>query len=86
MGTIASIERNHESVDIAKAGEEVCIKIENTTGEAPKLYGRHFTADDVLVSRITRESIDVCKQYFRDDLSKSDWQLVVQLKKLLNIL
>jgi translation initiation factor 5B len=85
LGTIASIERNHDNIDLAKTGDEVCIKIDNTTGDAPKLYGRHFTAEDALVSRITRESIDVCKNYFRDDLSKADWQLVIELKKLLGI-
>lgn len=86
IGTVSSIERNHEQVEIARAGEEVCIKIENTTGEAPKLYGRHFTHQDTLVSRITRETIDVCKAHFRNDLSKADWQLVVQLKKDLDIM
>ncbi|KIH42467.1 hypothetical protein ANCDUO_27548, partial [Ancylostoma duodenale] len=65
---------------------QVCIKIENTTGEAPKLYGRHFNHEDALVSRITRDSIDACKTYFRDDLSRADWQLVVELKRLLDIL
>ncbi|EGT44666.1 hypothetical protein CAEBREN_04552 [Caenorhabditis brenneri] len=86
LGTISSVQRNNEEVLIAKQGEEVCIKIENTTGEAPKLYGRHFTHEDALVSKITRESIDVCKTYFRDDLTKADWQLIVQLKKLLDIM
>ncbi|CAJ0942396.1 unnamed protein product, partial [Mesorhabditis belari] len=86
LGNVASIERNHEEVGLAKAGEEVCIKIENTTGEAPKLYGRHFTHEDFLVTRLTRESIDACKAYFRDDLSKADWQLVIELKKTLDIL
>uniref|UniRef100_A0A914QHM2 Eukaryotic translation initiation factor 5B n=1 Tax=Panagrolaimus davidi TaxID=227884 RepID=A0A914QHM2_9BILA len=85
LGTVSSIERNHDNVDVAKTGEEVCVKIDNTTGEAPKLYGRHFTSEDILVSRITRESIDVCKAHFRDDLSKADWQLVVELKRLLGI-
>uniref|UniRef100_A0A914CAC0 Eukaryotic translation initiation factor 5B n=1 Tax=Acrobeloides nanus TaxID=290746 RepID=A0A914CAC0_9BILA len=86
LGTVSSIEKNHEQVDIAKSGDEICVKIENTTGDAPKMYGRHFTHEDILVSRLTRESIDVIKTYFRDDLSKSDWQLVVQIKKLLSIL
>ncbi|KAL4002852.1 Elongation factor Tu GTP binding domain family protein [Acanthocheilonema viteae] len=86
IGTVSSIEKNHEQVEIARAGEEVCIKIENTTGEAPKLYGRHFTHQDTLVSRITRETIDVCKTHFRNDLSKTDWQLVVHLKKILDIM
>lgn len=86
LGAVSSIERNHEEVPMAKAGDEVCIKIENTTGEAPKLYGRHFNHEDILVSRISRESIDACKTYFRDDLSRNDWQLIVELKRLLDIL
>ena len=77
---------NHDQVDSAKASDEVCVKIENTTGDAPKLYGRHFTHEDPLISRLNRESIDVCKTYFRDDLSKADWLLVVQLKKWLDIM
>uniref|UniRef100_A0A0N5C472 Eukaryotic translation initiation factor 5B n=1 Tax=Strongyloides papillosus TaxID=174720 RepID=A0A0N5C472_STREA len=85
LGTVSSIEKNHEEVNIAKQGDEVCIKIENTTGDAPKLYGRHFTHEDILISRISRETIDVCKAYFRDDLTKADWQLIVQLKKVLDI-
>ena len=36
--------------------------------------------------QINRESIDVCKQYFREDLSKGDWNLVVKLKKALDIM
>lgn len=102
LGTVSSIEKNHEQVEIAKAGDEVCIKIENTTGDAPKLYGRHFSHEDTLISKvipslnsiisrifpikISRESIDVCKSYFRDDLTKADWQLVIQLKKIMEIL
>ncbi|KJH48202.1 putative translation initiation factor aIF-2 [Dictyocaulus viviparus] len=86
LGVVASIERNHEEVQLARAGDEVCVKIENTTGEAPKLYGRHFTHEDILVSKISRESIDTCKTYFRDDLTRADWQLIVELKRLLDIL
>ena len=36
--------------------------------------------------QISRESIDACKNYFRDDLQKSDWQLMVELKKTFEIL
>ena len=52
LGTVATIERNHEQMDIAKQGDEVCVKIENTTGDAPKLYGRHFTHEDPLISKV----------------------------------
>jgi translation initiation factor 5B len=50
---VSSIEQNHELIDMAKTGDEVSIKIENTTGEAPKLYGRHFTHTDPLISRVS---------------------------------
>ena len=36
--------------------------------------------------QISRESIDACKEHFRDDLTKTDWALVVELKKLFEIL
>nr|CAD7461493.1 unnamed protein product [Timema tahoe] len=35
---------------------------------------------------ISRQSIDACKNYFRDDLVKTDWQLMVELKKLFEII
>ena len=36
--------------------------------------------------QISRASIDACKDYFREDLQKSDWALMVELKKLFEIL
>ncbi|GMR35682.1 hypothetical protein PMAYCL1PPCAC_05877 [Pristionchus mayeri] len=53
LGAVSSIEHNEKQVDLARAGDEVCIKIDNTTGESAKAYGRHFTHEDALVSRIT---------------------------------
>jgi len=38
------------------------------------------------VFQISRESIDVIKNYFRDEMSKADWQLIVELKKTFGIL
>lgn len=38
------------------------------------------------VPQISRESIDAVKNYFREDLQKSDWQLMIELKKLFEIL
>lgn len=40
----------------------------------------------VSFSQISRQSIDACKDYFRDDLLKSDWALMVELKKQFQIL
>jgi len=86
IGIVTDIHINHKPLEMARKGQEVCIKIVPTPGEAPKLYGRHFDHKDLLVSRISRESIDACKEYFRDDLQKTDWQLMVELKKLFEIL
>lgn len=50
------------------------------------MYGRHFDHTDLLVSKISRESIDAVKDYFREDLQKADWQLMIELKKLFEII
>jgi len=86
LGAISSIEHNNKEMESAKKGDEICIKIENPGGDAPKMFGRHFDATDLLISKISRESIDACKDYFRDELVKSDWALMVELKKLFEIL
>ena len=49
---VSSLELNHKQIDIAHRGEEVCVKIEPTGGDAPKLYGRHFDHTDLLVSKV----------------------------------
>ncbi|KAL3313798.1 Translation Initiation Factor 5B [Cichlidogyrus casuarinus] len=98
IGKVFSIETNNKPMDSARAGSEVCIRVDPLEGETPKLFGRHFDLQDEVVSKvklsstmhsflpqITRLSIDVMKDYFRDDLSKDDWRLMAELKKLLNI-
>ncbi|XP_077462526.1 eukaryotic translation initiation factor 5B isoform X2 [Stigmatopora argus] len=86
IGIVTSIEMNHKTVDTAKKGQEICIKIEPIPGESPKMYGRHFEATDIIVSKITRASIDALKNWFRDDMQKSDWQLIMELKKTFEII
>lgn len=86
IGRVTSIENNHKNVDVAKKGQEVCIKIEPIPGEAPKMFGRHFDHTDILMSKISRQSIDAVKDYFRDEMTKTDWQLILELKKLFQII
>lgn len=52
IGVVTSIEMNHKTVDSAKKGQEVCVKIEPIPGESPKMYGRHFEATDIIVSKV----------------------------------
>eukprot|EP00053_Salpingoeca_punica_P015112 m.138341 g.138341 ORF g.138341 m.138341 type:complete len:587 (-) comp16628_c0_seq7:2181-3941(-) len=80
IGIVQSMEVNHEAIELAKTGQEVCIKIDAAGGDK-KMVGRHFEVTDELVSRISRESIDAVKEYFRDDLSKDDWRLMKHLKE-----
>ena len=81
IGTIQSIEHNHDVVTEAKTGQEVCIKI-----EAPNItFGRQFTATDKIYSLITRKSIDVLKKYFKTHMTKEDWLLVIKMKKMFQI-
>ncbi|CAN9498319.1 unnamed protein product [Ophioblennius macclurei] len=86
IGVVTSIEMNHKSVDVAKKGQEICVKIEPIPGESPKMYGRHFEATDIIVSKITRASIDALKNWFRDEMQKSDWQLIMELKNTFEII
>jgi len=34
---------------------------------------------------VSRESIDACKNYFKEDLTKDDWKLMVKLKEVVDI-
>lgn len=86
IGVVTGIEANHKPLTEARKGMEVCVKIDSPPGEAPKMFGRHFDHTDLLVSKISRESIDAVKEYFREDLQKSDWQLMIELKKLFEII
>lgn len=83
LGRVASIENNKKSVEKAMKGQEVCIKV---IGEPNIAYGRHFDCNDKVYSRITRESIDVLKDYFRDEMTTDAWKVVVHLKKVFSIL
>lgn len=36
----------------------------------------------MLVSKITRESIDLLKEFHKEDMKKEDWLLIIALKKV----
>ena len=85
LGVVTSLEFDNKPVELAHVGQEVCIKIEPMGGDK-KLFGRHFDADDEVLSRITRKSIDAVKTYFKEDLKKPDWRLMLKLKKKFEII
>ncbi|GJQ10837.1 hypothetical protein GpartN1_g2628.t1 [Galdieria partita] len=85
IGRIQSIEQNKKPVSVARRGDSVAVKISSRQTETI-MYGRHFDEKNDLYSKLSRRAIDLLKENFRDELSVEDWQLVVKLKKMLNIL
>ncbi|KAG0241673.1 hypothetical protein BGW41_005548 [Actinomortierella wolfii] len=89
LGKITSMEQNHKSVETVKKGQSgggVAIKIECAVYENAKTYGRHFNEQSEIISQISRESINILKESFREDLTKEEWGLVVKLKGKLDII
>lgn len=83
IGHVESIELNGKPLQMAKPSHGgVAVKI---VGDSQMTYGRHFDDSNQIASILTRDSIDALKQYFKDDLSKDDWKLVIQLKKMFGI-
>jgi len=66
----------------AKDGS-VAVKIIN---DGSVMYGRQFDDKNQIISLITRDSIDLLKQNYRDEMVKDDWVTVMKLKKILAIL
>lgn len=89
LGNVTSIQVNNRDISIANTNAEVCIKIELSDNNQKKYtYGRHFTHSDLLLSKITRESVDIMKLHFKDEITNNENQLNdtgLLLKKLLNI-
>lgn len=81
VGVVQSIQSNHKEVERVKKGGECAIKIVNESN--PNItFGRQFDATHALYSKLSRESIDALKAYFKDDLGNDDWHLVKKLKKV----
>ncbi|KDQ65102.1 hypothetical protein JAAARDRAFT_117006 [Jaapia argillacea MUCL 33604] len=83
LGRITSLEINHKSQEVVKksqAGGGVAVKIEHAVYQSAKMFGRHFDDKDEIVSHITRQSIDVMKSHFRNDVSNEEWLLIKGLK------
>ncbi|KZT33859.1 P-loop containing nucleoside triphosphate hydrolase protein [Sistotremastrum suecicum HHB10207 ss-3] len=83
LGKITSLEINHKSMELVKksqAGGGVAVKIESAVYQSTKMFGRHFDDKDEIVSHITRQSIDVLKSSFKEDVSMEEWHLIKALK------
>lgn len=78
-----SIERDHKQIPLCKKGQpSVAVKIE---GANQPMYGRHLEDKDTLYSHISRQSIDTLKEFFREEVSMDEWNLIRKLKPLFDI-
>merc|ERR1712046_39976 len=76
IGRIVSMQKDHKEVSTAVKGDDIACKIEQSANDQEYYYGRHFNHEDKLISKISRDSIDLLKQHFRDDMTAGDWQLI----------
>lgn len=79
-----SIERDHKQIPVCKKGQpSVAVKIE--MGGSQPIYGRHLEEGDTLYSLISRASIDCLKEFYRQEVTTEEWQLIIKLKTLFDI-
>ncbi|CAL1286807.1 unnamed protein product [Larinioides sclopetarius] len=84
LGAVSAIQVGAEYLACAKEGQQARITVDAKEGEPPKEYGTHFDDEDYLISRVTRQSIEVCKEHYRAELDDTDWHLMSELKKMLH--
>ena len=84
IGTVASIEEEKITKDAATAGSRVAIKIV-PDGEKNYVYERHFDHQNILMSRITRQSLDRLKEFFGKQLTPQDIELLKKMKQIYQI-
>ncbi|CDR99117.1 hypothetical protein [Sporisorium scitamineum] len=88
LGKVTSLEINHKERDVVlkkDVGGGVAVKIEHAVHESAKMYGRHFEESDVIISHISRASIDALKAHFWDGISTDEKKLIKKLKGELDI-
>ena len=78
-----SIEHNHKKLlEARKKTGSVAIQV---GGDPSIMSGRHFEQKDKLASVMTRRSIDCLKEHFKEDVTKEEWGLVIELKKYFGV-
>lgn len=82
IGKVESIQKDEKEVKVGKSGMDVAVKI--TSSDTGKVFGRHFTEANDLVSVITRQSIDAIK-LLKSEMTAEDTKLLSALMPLFDI-
>ncbi|XBI13010.1 hypothetical protein VPH35_139805 [Triticum aestivum] len=81
LGRISSMQTSNGNQIFSARNGVVAIKISgDSPQEKSRSYGRHFDSSNELVSEISRRSIDVLKECYRDEMSAENWQHITRLK------
>ena len=75
VGKVTRIENNHKEVTTAKKGTSVAVQITND-GNPTITYGRQFDASNSLYSKLSRQSIDALKDFFKEYVYRI-WDMIV---------
>ena len=86
LGKITDIQKDKKPLLFADANDKeknkVCIRI---SSDDYILLGRHFNADNQIISHVSRKSLDIIKKYFKDKMVKNDWLLLKEIKELCKV-
>jgi translation initiation factor 5B len=85
IGTVELIKQNNVDVQSAGTNAEVSIQVSSAKADGAPVAGDDFKPGDFLVSKMSREIIDLLKAHFRDEVKTDDWRLIVEIKRLLGI-
>jgi translation initiation factor 5B len=84
IGVVSGIQKGGKDVTQAREIDGgVSVKIDN---DKHIMAGKSFTEDNQLASLITRDSIEALKIYFKDEMTKDDWKLIIKLKKVFAVI
>merc|ERR1712130_939287 len=81
IGTVESIEVEKKEQTVAKPGDEVCVRFESGSVGHVITYGRHFDHKNLLVSELSRGSLDKLKELYVDEI-KDDRQMITLIHEL----
>ena len=71
------------SARLSREWQSASVKIDAVTSIA---FGRQFDHTYKLYARVTRKSIDALKEFFREECTREDWDLLVRLKKQFGVI
>ena len=89
IGKVQSIEANHKPLQIARKSDGKAIKLGSVAVKFGEKSGISVERDEIvkyqLCSELTRKSIDLLLEHFRDEMLNSDWDVVRELKPFFEI-